>query len=965
MNNCYDQFKIKPPPNAIFQANSNVSNSNFSKQAPATAHLLSPTVSYGQQMPNALYFSTHVTAVDGTAGYRGVVQPAFTPVNMMDSHPRVPTMPSIPHNFGNQCYRVRQLARFPDAADRVRHCVSTYGTVFHTHSTALPSQAQSAAWSHNVPVFPQVSARQNDNVRSDNAFVPFRWVRWTPPAVQETDLPQIRYTVEIKPEDGETPQNYHLPNNFSSVDSGMSVNGANCKTECDEDQSVPATYLDTPADSSSCCLDADVASVASEVAAVTATTDATNKTGRQKCRQFENYSGINILKLHEKIIKPCSVSLVRLDNTVVERYRHKSNDIVEKFYEADDQELNEPGLDSHQVPVQEKEQELLNIHDTSLFLSTPAVSYEPDEPDVEDGLASQDGDGCSLNEGASAEKSKCYEVITMNSDALLFDMECDDDEDGEALRVILPTENFKTADTSAASSLPENLESERLHRLPTVSHCSAIPIDVDAADSDATTVVEPEQGTSQRLAARACKDKISAMLYMESDDEEDEALRVTSSKCRTSYSAKTASSLLQTMKSKQAQKLSTVSHSDVIPVNVDVNDFDAAVTEPECTIFTMSQYSTVRAYKDETYCTQKQLRTIKINRSENSLIGIPVPLSALVHVEPQSYQEFKLLLLVKTFIPRNILSTLTTLPAYGVHKRRLIQCLFCPYYQFSAKLVIEHVKLQHGKYTPFLMRSLLPNFQTQLCIYCHHCNFITYDIPALLIHFAIYHKVADDFLSSPEVIGNDPTWAPVISPDDVARQFPFYCCPDCGYSDVEWNRIIQHVLQEHSSELVFFGCAVRLIKIGHGGSEYWGSTTYNSFAKEERHATIRTDIYACVSCRCFSSSPTYVFRHYIVHHSCIEMLFMCAASPCCPKRCSTTDDIISHIRTVHVAMGGMQLRCIAALFDRSSLTQLDIGRGEVNDADVPVHANRRSPSSASDLTGLEETVEIVSSDDGE
>ena len=53
------------------------------------------------------------------------------------------------------------------------------------------------------------------------------------------------------------------------------------------------------------------------------------------------------------------------------------------------------------------------------------------------------------------------------------------------------------------------------------------------------------------------------------------------------------------------------------------------------------------------------------------------------------------------------------------------------------------------------------------------------------------------------------------------------------------------MLNEQSSESVFFNCLVRLIKVGCLGT---GSLTYASLAREEHHAKVRKEIYACVSC---------------------------------------------------------------------------------------------------------------------
>jgi len=1015
MNN-YQQFNVRPQLNARFAANtrtSNFNNSNFHNPALGT-RLLSPAVAHAnQQMYGALHSNTPVIATDGTAGYSAVGQAAFSPMYVMNCHPGMAVVPGTPFDFWNQPSGLRRPANFPDTADLPREyqCVTENAAVFQNQMPAVHPQAVCAGQMHNIHSLPRVPVTDSKventaSLLSDDVQIPFRQVQWVPPAVQETGVPLIPYAVEIKPQIDGTPENQTLPESHvlfgdvATTDTTVPANGANCDTVCANDKSVPAADLDIATDSGSHNPNTRTASVSSDVGGVnelTVENDA-EETGTRKRRQSESYSGVKSFKLHdEEIIKPCSVSLVRLDSTIV-THQCKSDDNIDQLCVADDQEINKSVTEIRPVPVQEKEQELLNNDDAALSPSTLSEASEPDalirsDEDV-DGDAPLDDDACLLN--ASSEKSECHQMMPTNSEALLLDMECDDETDSEALRVIVPTKNVEKATLKTPSSLPETAESKRSHERPTASHSSAIPIYIDAADFSSTVAVEPQCRTrSQRSAARACKDKISVLFDMERDSErDDEQLHVMlPTRNLETTCAKTAWSLPEIPQLRQLHKPPATSRPNVIPINLDVDDFSVTVVlEPEgktanTAMTTLQRLAAiVTAYRDKTYATQNQLQAIKIKRSENSLLDVPLHSARLLFLKDSS-QEFRLLLLDTSFIPRNVLAQLTNLVSSsrattddercsprnviegvfgrtpdGRSRKLLFQCLFCPHGEVSAKHLIRHVKQLHTPYASLIQRSLLPNCQTLLYIYCRHCNFVTYDSAVLFIHFAVYHKVAGIFLSPPKVVENDPATAPLVNPEDKAKEFPFHCCPDCGYIDVKWNRIIHHVLKEQSSESVFFGCVVRLVRIGHAGSLYHGSLTYKSLSREERHAIVRKEIYVCVSCGFFSFYPTYVLRHYVSQHSGLEMLYVCAASPCCPKRCATSDDIISHIQDVHVTMSSMQFRCTATLLDSLTLTQLDVSNGEMVAADVPVRVRCQSPS-AFDGSSLEAAVEIVNDDE--
>jgi len=1063
MSNYYQQFNIRPHLNASCQAHhasSNLNNLNFYNRAPETIRPLSPAVAHANpQMYNASYAPIMAAAMPN---FSLVDQTEFAPMYMMNTHPGMTVMPTVSFNLGNQPLRVCHPTNCPEAADLLGQCATENKALLQNQIPTLPSEAVYTAQTSNLPTFPRVSVTQTQvlenaaTLPSADVHIPFRQVQWIPPPAEETAVPLIPYAVEIKPQEDEIPQNPVPLDDFPMISTTVPENGTSCRMEFAKDQSVATAYLVTAAGSSLHSFDASTRTP-DETSVVGGTelsvTNVSEKTGQQKRSQsYEHSSGVKVLKLcDEKNSKPCSyvyASSVHLDST---HRHHKSNGRIDEFCAASDQELNEPEVGTHPMPVQENDEELLHTCSQDAPLLSPTVSEasEPDElinsdENVEDEDVPDDGNTCSQNEDVDSE-AECYEVVPTNSDALLFDMECDGGKEGKTLRVIAPTKNVQTSARTenvktvvikirAAKTVSAPLkavESILLQQpaatlrstmsVPTIYPKSARSTDPGVGYFGVSSCVRLERRTaSQRSAARACKDKISAVFDMERSDEiDDEASCVMPAE---NSNTDCASSLPETTESQRPHQRQSVSCSSVIPVCLGKDDSDVtvvpqlehstantAVTTSErfnteayndkissvsqessspddellCTtavpptLPTASDSDSIPISKDKTLPAQTQLQTVKIKRSENSLLGLPLH-SVSFHFESWSSEVFPLLWVEKSYVPQKMLMLLTDLLSLpgaaaqqcshcnlpGPFGKFLFQCLFCPYGESSAKRVVQHVMQRHQKYAALMQRSLLTVCEPQLRIYCHHCDFVTHDSAALLIHFATYHKVLGIFSASRKLTENDPTWTPVVNPDDAARHFPFYCCPDCSYLDVEWNRFIQHMLKKHSSKLVFFGCVVRLIKVGSGGAQYLGSSTYNAFATEEMHASIRKEIYACVKCRFSSFYPSYVFRHYAVRHSCLEMLYLCAASPCCPKRCTTTDDIISHIGEVHVAVRSMQFRCTATLFDRSTSMQLDVSPGELTAADVPVHSDCQSPSAACSSTSSEASpVMVIDVDD--
>ena len=1000
MNNPYHQFNIRPRLIAGHQENSasNYSNS-YNLHNPLLGTVLLPAAGNSQQLYDA-FSSPAPPPLMTVSGRRDNFGADFNqwlgscnPRYMMSC---MGGMPVVPMDMGNQPYRLPHPAAFQEAAGNVpavnvmQHLMSGYGAMLHpSHVPVMQPELASARQTHTVSTFPGVSDVQNNlddvaDTNSGDVNIPFRQVQWAPPtaAVQNTGVPHIPYAVEIKPDENETPQNSVPSDNLPMINSVFTMAGADHANE----QSTPAVYMDIAMDNGMQAdkTTANMSSVDNDVGV----TKSAGKAGKRRHSLCNRDSDGKVLKLSETIIMPCVVSTMPVDSAEsVNYYPPSSTRDADELRVAGSgelqQQLQQLGVAmAHSSEINQQQQQfvgstnpLREVREFSTISAIPVPEPEVHEPsnvpidiiqitrneqeedsgsdepvgsdedvtreteihehasnggvpvdviqvsineeqesdsgeligsdeDVEAVyLQPADDDNCSPNEDTNSEKSVCYEVVPTNSDALVFDMECDGQKDSDALRILLPTKKpVKVPSKKKKSVVPKQLP-----KLPVLETFKT-------------------SGVKHRLVAKI------------------------------------------------AGKTATPEQSDKIPtVVIDADSTETSEEEVEMPTehrttrrtASRSQRLAASVCKEKISASESQMETVDITGNENSLLGVPLQ-SSFFRFEAKSTEVFRLLSMERSFVPDNVLAALVDLVSSvntaieekqslngdescnslsriprGGSRTLLFQCLFCPYGELSAKRVMAHVKQQHSKYASFIQRSLLPSRQILLYIYCRHCNFITYDSAALLIHFAVYHNVAGILWSKPLGIEQDPDWSPVINPEANARIFPFYCCPNCSYLDVEWNRIIQHVLKEHSDSALL-GCVVRLIMIGRA-SKHLNSCTYARLAREEKCMVARKEIYACMSCKFFSFYPTYAFCHFVASHSHLEMLYTCAATPYCTKRCTSLEDIISHIQGVHVATRSKpQFQCTATLIDSLSSTEIDIGPGNLAAADVPVHVSYRS-----------------------
>jgi len=1046
MNNPYRQFNIRP--NARLQAvqpdatDGGLNSSNFQAQTLGTVRLLSPTAAgANQRLYNALYSSPPVMPMNGTTDYNAFGQAALNPLvgmpypgymtNCNSGMPMVPVMPVVPLNMGNHPFMPRQPTTFPDAAGM---CSSVQANSllmqFMPGSApvmpALQPRAASAQQGYNTPTFPGVSvvpACFNDAANAlscdlNVANIPFRPVQWSRPPVQETGVPQTPYALEIKPDTSETPQNNVLFGNTATI------NGMLAAMEYANEPSAPSVYVDIAMDSSTRCAKktkkrrVDTLSADNDVLIVK------EKLGRRKGRQSEIESRLKVTssKLLEKYsIKPCVVSLARIDSSTIDRYkaddRHKSNDVVEEFSVAERQEPSESSVDASLIS---EVRELWNNDDDRAVPETQDASLETAQElaDSEDIIAE--------TEAASLETAREFadsqDIIPETEDASVETTEELADSQNIPVSVLAIANSPVTVTQDAANGVPEeeaqNSEDVTLPVTKTTTNDNAsdqlIGSDEDVGEDnpyDDNDCMLIEDASSEKSARYEILPTSSdALLFdMECDGEKTgETLRVLSPTKKSGTVRKKAESTKKTVPlprkiqpktrtspSKvvvlQVRKAPTAVDSEVAPIDVDADDSDDVVFVTACQTPTTNSTSThhnlrplaANSYNEQSPAGRFGLDRIAIKRSENSLLGIPLQ-SSFFRLEAQSSEVFRLLSIQRSSVPRDVLAELWDLVAsvdtavdecsssrassssgdkvpFGGSRTLLFQCLFCPYGEMSAKRIMAHVRQQHLEYASFIQRSLLPSRNTMLHIYCRHCNFITYDNAAMFVHFAVYHKVSGILIPQPKDVEHESDSAPVIDPQANAQEFPFYCCPNCRYIDVEWRRITQHVLRKHFTESVFLGCVVRLLMVGHT-SRYLSSYSYESLARQQKCKVVRKEIYACVGCRFFSFYPSYAFSHYVRRHSSLEMLFVCAATPSCSKRFSSVEDVISHIQSAHVAMRNLLFQCTATLFDARTSTQLNISPGKLIAADVPVQMNYQS-SSASVTTSLETAIEILDDDD--
>jgi len=1169
MNNPYSQFNIRPQrPCARLHipyltlpylqadqantANSGLNSLNLQNPAAGSGGMLSPSVAYESQRYNAMYSGAPLMPMNRNTDLSSLGPAAFSQwVDMQfqrymaNCTSGVAVMPAVPLSVGNQMSTPRWPANVLDSTAMMQFMLGS-AALLRNQMPVLPPADVAVQQSCNVPAFQTIPIAPNSLNPADSlscdANIPFRQVQWMPPVTQETAVPKIPYTVENKPD---------------------------CKTEIASEDSLPTVYVDIAADSST-RLDAgdrscDTSLVDSNVIVV----QPVEKPGKRKSNQCRRNGREKVTKLSDKyVLKPCVVSLVRIDASVSDC--HESNDNVEEssdndeLIESDDDlspqpevslRTNNPDLP---VPVAlyasslPEAQDMLTVDDISVMpvLETQDVSaqsvseraYSPDSPtsathdaspvleaqemlnnhnvpvdsspeladnvkhstglvpqvqnnevvtlpvvqentnnspsdqligsdeDVGEDFSHDDGNHLlNENENASTEQSVGYKVMLTDSDGLLFDMECDDDQADETLRVMLPSKTLETTceKTGSAStsktSPPKTYNSEQLRELasatlrvllhsntletskktasattsktapslpppPKISNvkhlrkllprpkpmskpvCSIVVDDSEDSDDDVSIASTTNSGiarSSQRLAASACRERISATIQqecfdIEGDTEEGETLHATSTatqfettreKTGSAASRPTSKSVLlprEAIQSKQLQlnQTPTASESNIITIDADLDNTDDVVvvsSEASTVISGVAGYHNLAAVarnEKSAKCNYTpRAKNIAIKENVNSFLDIPLQ-SSFFRFEAQSSEVFRLLSIEKSCVPCNVLTDLADLiasvdavdkqffisdasrkvpPGIGGSRTLFFQCLFCPYGEMSAKRVMVHVKQQHRKYASIMQRSLLPSSNLLLYMYCRHCNFVTYDSAAMFIHFALYHRVPGILLSGPpKDIEDDPDWAPVFNPQAVAKEFPFYCCPNCDYMDNEWSRIIQHVLKQHFSTSVFLGCVVKLFMVGWPTKSCWWSLAYESLAKEPQ---ARTQMYACIGCRFFTFCPSHTFCHYIVSHRSLAMLYVCAGNVRqCSKQFTSVENVISHLWADHLARRRGQLQCVVTLFDAVTSTELHISPGYLVPRDVPVHIRyRSSPSSVTAST--EAAIEIVDDDD--
>jgi len=1095
MNNPYRQFNIQPRPNTRLQAvqpdgtDGGLNSSNFHAPTLGTVRLLSPTVAGdNQRLYNALYSSAPVMPINGTTDYSAFGQAALNPLvgvpypgymtNCNSGMPMMPVMPIVPLNMGNHPFMPHQPTNFPDAAGMCSNVQANNllmqfmpgsAPVMQNHMAALQPQAASAQQVYNTPMFPGVSFVPNSfndaaNVLSgdvNTANIPFRQVQWSRPAVHETGVPQIPYAVEIKPDNDETPENNGPFSNTATI------NGMSAAVEYANEPSAPLVYVDVAMDNSTRYAKKTNKRTVATLLADNDVVIVKEKAGRQKGRQSEIESRVKVLKLLDKYsVKPCVVSLARIDSSSIDRYRaddrHKSNDGVEEFSVAERQELNESVVDAS---VFAEVQELWNNDDDHAIPETQDASLEtaqeyadsqeiiPETRDASLETAQEFADCQDMipeTQDASLETAQefadCQDMIPETQDASLETAQ--EFADGQV--IISETQDASlettqeladspdmpvsvqeltnspiTVTQDAANTVPEeeaqNSEDVTLPTTQTTTNDNAsdqlIGSDEDVGegnpydDNDCMLIEDASLEKSTRYEVMPTSS--DALLFdMECDGEKtSETLRVllptkkSVTVGKKAQSTKKTAPLLRKMIQAKMQtspspsqvvviqvcNVPSAGDSDVAPIDVDADDSDDVVfvASKTSTADSTSTHHNLRPLAASSCSEQVPagrfgLDRIAIKRSENSLLGIPLQ-SSFFRLEAQSSEVFRLLSIQRSSVPRDVLALLCDLVAsvdtagdkcsnscassgsgdkvpFGGSRTLLFQCLFCPYGEMSAKRIMAHVRQQHREYASFIQRSLLPARNTMLHLYCRHCNFITYDNAAMFVHFAVYHKVPGILVPQPRDVEREADPVPAIDPEANAREFPFYCCPNCRYIDVEWRRITQHVLRKHFTESVFLGCVVRLLMVGHT-SRYLSSYTYESLARQQKCKVARKEIYACIGCRFFSFYPSYAFSHYVRRHSSLEMLFVCAAVPSCSKRFSTVEDVISHIQSAHVVLvKNLLFQCTVTLFDTRTSTELNISPGKLIAADVPVQMKHQS-SSASVTTSLDTAIEIIDDDD--
>lgn len=262
----------------------------------------------------------------------------------------------------------------------------------------------------------------------------------------------------------------------------------------------------------------------------------------------------------------------------------------------------------------------------------------------------------------------------------------------------------------------------------------------------------------------------------------------------------------------------------------------------------------------------------------------------------------------------DVMNVLISFKALG--DNMVFQCTFCPFTDFSAKVVSDHVRRTHQGYMFAATRTPMPTGDV-IYLFCRHCNFVTHDRISMWIHFEICHDVANIVYGS-DVTDVTPqvTRQLVLNRDQQAIVPSFYQCVDCELLVADNRHIAHHAVKNHGEDgSCYRGCFAKARVINKPKSAPI-QVTYNQLLGDE-YVDQRKEVFICVRCSYIAYAEFLAITHHILSHLELRMLYSCHIEGC-ENREASAEAAIQHIKADHPDIGSRMLRGTVTLLSQSN-----------------------------------------------
>ena len=510
---------------------------------------------------------------------------------------------------------------------------------------------------------------------------------------------------------------------------------------------------------------------------------------------------------------------------------------------TDDEEVAELDEDDHTDPTW-KTQSRKNM-----------TSQEDEESDVEPENSAVDTTSLRYTKAAASIQKKItnYEEMSETGDSLAFVMECyDDSYDVPDVRTRKTSQPVLEGLASKLQTQLKNGEDNTKSKVSTLSKLNnLVNISDGAVFSVFKNMIELRAGHG---AKKPSSDGIAKA---------DDVVIVDAVPAPTSHLSSMKNMVININNSKSAQECSSTMKAQSTPINVCKEK-----RMPNNLVLSKASLSS-----STNKCTGVHLQLLFFRLDENSptvnrLIGWQKSESSMVRKE----------IVGKT------------------HERLCFQCVFCPFVDTSTRRIAAHVKVRHKEVIFALTTHAFSSERPLLFLFCRHCNFVTYDDIVMLLHFHTYHSLSHVVCDSAFCPNTAAAEAGRLDPNDHADAFPYYCCTSCSFMSAQKVYATDHVATEHASK--FANCFVPLVMVGQPNG--FGRESYVKHANDERFATWRKNIFACVRCPYFSFNSYEALSHNLRNHRTSRMVFICdVIHSSCNKRFSSGQDALRHLQSVH------------------------------------------------------------------